>query len=102
MTRPIFGDPNLLAQMHPERNTVDVRIGIEVEHEPAKTCKVCGEELDWVECWECGGEGEGDEFHDCGEDTCCCLHPEPGRCPECHGEGGWLECPNAEHHAKKE
>lgn len=64
-----------------------------------KTCKICGDTLEWIECWDCGGEGFGDEFHDCGEDCCCCLDPEPGECPECHGEGGWSECPNTGHHA---
>lgn len=63
-----------------------------------ETCKVCGNDLEWTECFDCGGEGEGEEFHDCGEDCCCCADPEPGMCPTCGGKGGWLECPNAEHH----
>lgn len=67
----------------------------------AETCKVCGADMEFTDCWQCGGEGYGDDFHDCGEDCCCCLDPEPGECPECNGAGGWLECPNAEHHLVK-
>jgi len=36
-------------------------------------------------CWACGGSGETE--HDCMDDTCACLNPKPGMCPECHGEG---------------
>lgn len=41
------------------------------------------------ECWACNGEGY---YHDCGEDTCCCLDPETDDlhpCQECGGKG-WL------------
>jgi hypothetical protein len=45
----------------------------------------CG---DYVTCWQCGGEGYS--HHDCGEDTCCCLHPHDNvRCDICEGKGGW-------------
>lgn len=38
-------------------------------------------------CPDCHGEGE---WHDCGEDTCCCLNPEPNEyCEHCDGEG-WV------------
>lgn len=42
------------------------------------------------DCWRCHGEGG---WHDCGDDTCCCLDPEDpdsddwGACPECDGTG---------------
>ena len=36
-------------------------------------CVIHGEK-EWVDCWQCGGEGWFG--HDCGEDTCCCLDPE--------------------------
>lgn len=43
---------------------------------------------DWVECWNCGGEGYS--YHDCGEDCCCCLNPEDNViCDICDGAGGW-------------
>lgn len=57
-------------------------------------CKKCGEPMEWVECPDCGGEGYGEEFHDCGEDCCCCADPDPGPCPTCHGQGGWHTCFN--------
>ena len=46
-------------------------------------------ELDWdVEietCFECGGDGY---VHDCGEDICFCLNPEPNvKCSQCLGKG---------------
>jgi hypothetical protein len=41
-----------------------------------------------VECWRCGGEGDLDgEGCNCGEDTCCCLYPEPPTCDICEGRG---------------
>lgn len=43
------------------------------------------EDKDRVECWACDGTGERE--HDCMDDTCCCLDPEPGICWECHGSG---------------
>jgi len=37
-------------------------------------------------CWNCHGEGG---WHECGEDTCCCIDPEEitEYCPECDGTG---------------
>ena len=39
------------------------------------------------ECWMCFGLGEIEDDCTCGEDTCCCLYPEPPICSECHGSG---------------
>lgn len=40
----------------------------------------------FVECGDCGGTGL--DGHDCGEDTCCCLHPEDNvTCETCNGSG---------------
>lgn len=42
---------------------------------------------DGESCWKCGGAGE---WHDCGEDSCCCLRPDIDEmviCDECNGEG---------------
>lgn len=45
-----------------------------------------GPEDDEDECEYCGGTGFS--HHDCGEDTCCCLDPEPNRrCEACGGTG---------------
>jgi hypothetical protein len=44
-----------------------------------------------VTCWRCGGEGELDgEGCTCGEDTCCCLEPEPPSCDICNGAGSLI------------
>jgi hypothetical protein len=55
--------------------------------------RVCGQHghKQWVDCYNCGGEGYSD--HDCGEDCCCCLDPEPNvECDICEGDGGWWAC----------
>jgi hypothetical protein len=56
-----------------------------------RVCK-CGTHLEWRECYAL--DCEDGYYHDCGEDCCCCLHPEPNvTCDICEGEGGWLACP---------
>lgn len=51
----------------------------------------CGTELQWRDCYNCE---DGFSDHDCGEDCCCCLHPENNvPCDICEGEGGWMGCP---------
>lgn len=42
----------------------------------------------WRPCPYCeDGYLEGDCT--CGDDTCCCLEPEPPMCGHCYGKGGW-------------
>ena len=54
-----------------------------------------GSDDEWVECWNCGGDGYAD--HDCGEDCCCCADPEPNVvCHVCHGKGGWSNPNNSD------
>lgn len=68
--------------------------GEEPEFDDVPICAVCGCELEWVDCGYCYGDGLID-LHD--EDP---INFDPGdmsRCPECHGRGGWLECPNIPH-----
>ncbi len=44
-------------------------------------------------CEACGGDGLSRE-HECGEDTCCCMNPEPNvPCDECGGSGEVDELP---------
>ncbi len=53
-------------------------------------CKRCGSDVLWQECEQCE---EGYSYHDCGEDTCCCLDPQPNVvCDVCNGEGRWHVC----------
>lgn len=63
-------------------------------------CSICGCMLDLESCWCCMGEGG---WHDCGEDTCCCLDKDTidDVCEECEGEGEYLACPNALHHPRQ-
>lgn len=48
-------------------------------------------EGEWIDCWQCGGEGE---IPDCWEEFAC-IDPESGcedclrRCDICRGKGGW-------------
>lgn len=50
---------------------------------------------DWVECWQCGGDGYFG--HDCGEDVCCCLYPEDNEvCDICGGDGGYVPVQEAD------
>ena len=69
--------------------------------EGAEHCAVCGAAFALETCWKCMGEGG---FHECGEDTCACLAPDDLDviCAECHGEGEYLVCPDAQHHPKPE
>ena len=56
------------------------------------TCGFCGAELEWIDCWICGGDGVIDETE---------YDPLEGdkfaRCNECNGDGGYLECPDLPH-----
>ena len=59
--------------------------------ETANLCKECGNEKTFRDCWNCD---EGCSYHDCGEDSCCCLDPiDNMRCDVCYGRGGFLVCP---------
>lgn len=53
-------------------------------------CARCGSSCSADDCATCDGTGEVD--HDCGEDVCCCLHPEPGVCADCDGSGTAYHC----------
>lgn len=68
------------------------------EPEEPETCNVCGSDLEWVDCWECGGEGE----HDLHEEDPINFSPgeEYETCRLCRGNTGWLECPNVDNHSK--
>ena len=58
------------------------------------TCQVagCGRDIDFDDCWQCGGEGHGDDLHDLDP-----LWYDPGtfpRCEECGGRGTISHCEN--------
>jgi hypothetical protein len=67
---------------------------IDTPYGPETICKVCGGEVEWEDCPDCE---EGYSYHDCGEDCCCCIDPQPNvKCHTCDGEGGWWRCFNCE------
>lgn len=67
------------------------------DFEDGPYCDVCGCDMEWEDCDRCGAEGY--DHHDCGEDVCCCLHPDNNvLCDQCDGKGGWWYCPNAKRH----
>jgi hypothetical protein len=53
----------------------------------------CEDLREWIDCRDCGGEGDHDGICQCEdfEDTCCCATPTPKRCSTCKGNGGWYE-----------
>lgn len=54
-------------------------------------CARCGSDVERILCDEC--DGDGVSGHDCGEDCCNCLDPEPNvQCGRCLGAGGWWHC----------
>lgn len=53
-------------------------------------CLRCHHSVRWIDCEQCE---DGYSYHDCGEDTCCCLDPVNNvKCDVCDGEGGWYIC----------
>ena len=55
-----------------------------------------GDDDDWRECWNCGGEGRDTTMCKCEYvvDICFCQRPEYVDCQTCDGEGGWEISPN--------
>lgn len=53
-------------------------------------CEHCNSDTEWQDCYDCE---DGASYHDCGEDTCCCLDPTPNViCDTCEGKSGWRVC----------
>ncbi len=67
---------------------------IEIYQDEAECCPVCGAELEWIDCPDCGGDGEIDCY---GDDPLWYGPGDTKRCSECKGVGGWLECPRLPH-----
>ena len=65
-------------------------------------CSECGNELEWVECHTCGGEGgrDGEELVE--EDPLWYTLDDWERCTDCGGNGGWLECPTCIERARQQ
>ena len=68
------------------------------QYEGGPYCEHCEQELEWVECDPCGGEGEYDAYE---EDP---LWFDPGDtepCHQCGGAGGWHWCANTQCSSKR-
>jgi hypothetical protein len=79
----------------------EIKMTNQIDEQPEdynEYCKICSGLIEHIECWNCGGNGYSEDFHDCGEDCCCCIDPEPGECPECHGRGYFKHCLDSENH----
>ena len=72
------------------------------ESEVPEHCGRCGDcEMEWVKCWDCGGEGEIDRYDD--DPLWYVGKMRFWRCDICEGEGSFKVCmgrcdDNAAHH----
>lgn len=62
--------------------------------EGLQTCSHCGAELEYEDCWSCGGDGWIDLYE---EDPISYSPGELEKCDVCEGEGGYLVCPFLPH-----
>jgi len=66
-------------------------------------CPICGSEnVEWVDCPQCGGNGgfDGDDLME--EDPLWYGPDDYERCDMCHGDGGWWQCWNSDKHPKQQ
>jgi hypothetical protein len=62
--------------------------------EDIKYCCKCGEEMEWKECWNCGGKG-GRDWEDLQFEDPLWYSPDDFvECDECNGVGGFWICTN--------
>jgi len=62
-------------------------------------CPICGSEnVDWIDCPECGGWGVLDDLAD--DDPALTVPDrwEEGQCVICRGAGGWWQCYEGDRH----
>ena len=64
----------------------------EYEMGMGELCRVCGAEMDWIECDHCDGEGGRDNDALMEEDPLWYDGVEWEDCTECDGKGGWWQC----------
>lgn len=57
-------------------------------------CLICGYGMEWVSCWNCGGQGyfDGETLMD--EDPLWYSEDDEEMCDVCRRAGGWWVCPN--------
>lgn len=62
-------------------------------------CPICGSEnVDWIDCPECGGDGGFDEDDLMADDPLWYEGVEWETCQACHGDGGWWQCYEGDRH----
>jgi hypothetical protein len=61
-------------------------------------CKDCGEEMEWEDCWSCGGEGGRDGEDLMMEDPLWYSEDDFKICDTCLGKGGYFVCHNTKNH----
>lgn len=59
----------------------------------APACKTCGWEMEWDDCFLCGGDGSYEHVPD-SEEPWTSIET----CDSCNGKGGSWYCPHAENH----
>ena len=61
------------------------------------SCTVCQCEMEWVDCWQCGGNGgfDGDDLME--EDPMWYSEDDWEDCDICEGKGGFWQCPRLPH-----
>lgn len=64
-------------------------------------CPECGSFLNWVECYDCGGEGYFDGEDLMSEDPLWYGPDDTEMCETCEGKGGWFVCSNYKNHEKE-
>lgn len=60
-------------------------------------CTTCGGYMDWVDCWQCGGEGGRDGEELMMEDPLWYCEDDFETCDICNGAGGYWECGSLPH-----
>lgn len=73
------------------------------EDEPAGVfCPDCGQDMDYIDCDLCGGEGYFDGEALMEIDPLWYGPDDTERCEQCDGKGGWWWCSNRDCQSKKE
>ena len=64
------------------------------DEDHATYCEHCGDEMDWEDCDQCGGEGEFGWETLQFEDPLWYSEDDIEMCEQCEGMGGWWLCRN--------
>jgi len=64
----------------------------EDEEDDSDICPLCHNEREWVDCWDCGGDGIIDGERLMEEDPSWYSIDDEEPCSQCNGRGGWYEC----------